>query len=429
MKGKLLSLVVLLFVTVALFGEKPKLMWIDCSANWERFSYPDSIKHYVKRCKDAGITALVLDIKGTSSELNYKSRYAPHKTEWKGFKRADFDYVEAFLVAARENGLKIYGSFNIFAEGHGLFKKGLVYTTKQHWQSMNYLPEKGVVPSSQIEGKAVIFSNPALPEVQEHILNILKETLTLYPLDGIILDRTRYDNITADFSEFSKNEFEKYIGEKVNRFPQDIFEWVKGQDGNYIREEGVHFKKWIEWRASVIYNFFVKARMAVKEVDSSAVFGAYTGAWYPTYYEVGVNWASKDYDASKDFKWATPEYKNYGYAHLLDLYTNGNYYYNVTLEEYRKSEGYHKNETDSELSSGEHLCVEGACIYSRKLLGNNPFLGGIYVEDYKNDSHQFMRAVEMNLKKSDGLMIFDIVHIIRNGWWEELTEAIAKSCE
>ena len=78
MKGKLLSLVVLLFVTVALFGEKPKLMWIDCSANWERFSYPDSIKHYVKRCKDAGITALVLDIKGTSSELNYKSRYAPH---------------------------------------------------------------------------------------------------------------------------------------------------------------------------------------------------------------------------------------------------------------------------------------------------------------------------------------------------------------
>ena len=23
-------------------GVKPKLMWLDCSANWVRFSYPDS---------------------------------------------------------------------------------------------------------------------------------------------------------------------------------------------------------------------------------------------------------------------------------------------------------------------------------------------------------------------------------------------------
>ncbi|GAE86251.1 hypothetical protein JCM10512_4748 [Bacteroides reticulotermitis JCM 10512] len=30
----------------------------------------------------------------------------------------------------------------------------------------------------------------------------------------------------------------------------------------------------------------------------------------------------------------------------------------------------------------------------------------------------------MNLKESDGVMIFDIVHIIRNGWWTELKEAL-----
>ena len=33
----------------------------------------------------------------------------------------------------------------------------------------------------------------------------------------------------------------------------------------------------------------------------------------------------------------------------------------------------------------------------------------------------------MNLKESYGVMIFDIVHIIRNGWWDELKEALAEA--
>ena len=49
---------------------------------------------------------------------------------------------------------------------------------------------------------------------------------------------------------------------------------------------------------------------------------------------------------------------------------------------------------------------------------------GLYVEDYKRDVNQFQKAVRMNLKESDGVMIFDIVHIIRNGWWDELKEAL-----
>ena len=58
-----------------------------------------------------------------------------------------------------------------------------------------------------------------------------------------------------------------------------------------------------------------------------------------------------------------------------------------------------------------------------------PFFGGMYVEDYKRDVEQFKRAVKMNLKESDGLMIFDIVHIINRNWWQPLTDAIAESGE
>lgn len=404
---------------------KPKLMWLDCSANWERFSYPDSIKYYVEKCKEVGMTALVLDVKGTSSEVVYPSDIAPQKKEWKGFTRPDFDFIGTFIDQAHKNGLEIYASFNTFAEGTGVFKRGLLYSEHPEWQSLNYLPGKGITPTLDIEGKLVLFTNPALPEVQDHQIAIFKEVATKFDFDGIILDRGRYDNIQSDFSDFSRKEFEKYSGQSVERFPEDIYEWVEDGNGGYKRVDGLLFKKWIEWRASVIYNFFKRAKSEVKAVDPDIKFGAYTGAWYPSYYEVGVNWASNTYDASQDFEWATPEYKNYGYAELLDIYTNGNYYWNVTIDEYRKSSGKHMNETDSQLSEGDHLCVEGGCRYSRKLLANMPFSGGIYVEDYKKDTTQFKRAVQMNLCESDGLMIFDIVHIINRGWWGELQRAIA----
>ena len=77
------------------------------------------------------------------------------------------------------------------------------------------------------------------------------------------------------------------------------------------------------------------------------------------------------------------------------------------------------------MSKGDHLSVEGGCHYSRRLLGGRPFFGGMYVEDYKRDTTRFKRAVEMNLRESDGLMVFDIVHIINRDWWGPLQRAVS----
>ncbi|MCS3313494.1 hypothetical protein NXX38_16975 [Bacteroides sp. BFG-637] len=57
---------------------------------------------------------------------------------------------------------------------------------------------------------------------------------------------------------------------------------------------------------------------------------------------MGVTWASRTYDVHRDFHWATPNYKNYGIAELLDFYTIGNHYWNVSLDDYYKSSGRHK---------------------------------------------------------------------------------------
>ena len=255
------------------------------------------------------MTALVLDVKGTSSEVVYPSEYAPRLKEWKGVRRPDFDFIGTFTDAAHASGMEIYGSFNTFAEGNGVFRRGLLYDGRPEWQAVNYLPGRGLVPQLEIPGKKVLFVNPALPEVQEHEIALFKEAARKYDLDGILLDRARYDNIQSDFSDFSREAFERYIGRKLERFPEDIYAWEEDGAGGWKRTDGPWFKKWIEWRASVIHGFFARTREELKAVKPGLKFGAYTGAWYPSYFEVGVNWASREYDPSQEYAWATPDMK------------------------------------------------------------------------------------------------------------------------
>jgi hypothetical protein len=55
-------------------------------------------------------------------------------------------------------------------------------------------------------------------------------------------------------------------------------------------------------------------------------------------------------------------------------------------------------------------------------------IGSIYVEQYLGDFTPFRPAVEQALKSTDGVMIFDIVHLNKHKLWDEL-EAAMKSVE
>ena len=209
----------------------------------------------------------------------------------------------------------------------------------------------------------------------------------------------------------------------------DIYEWKKDANGKADYIPGKFFNKWIEWRAKNIYDFMSLARQSVKSVNPNISFGTYTGAWYPSYFEVGVNWASNQYDPSKDFKWATPEYKNFGYAELLDLYATGNYYTNVTMEEYLKANNIVINETDSKGATGTWYCVEGSCQKIRGILHDRKFMGGILVDQFYDNRPQLSRTIAMNLQASDGLMVFDIVHIIRKNLWKEVEDGFEMAAD
>jgi uncharacterized lipoprotein YddW (UPF0748 family) len=400
----------------------PKLMWIDATANIERFNNKDTIDFYLEKLKDLGFTDIVVDMRPISGHLLYESEYAPLLTEWKGKEIIyTFDYLGYYIEKAHNLGLKAQVSLNTFVAGHNYTDEGPIYEGgKSDWATIVYPPSEEVqfIPITEQKNKYSAMVNPVNEEYQEYILNIFREIVTKYPkLDGIILDRVRYDGFTADFSELSRQKFEEYLGKKLDVFPDDIYRWKKDELGNFYPERGQYFLQWFEWRASVIYKFMAKAREVIKEVNPEITFGTYTGAWYPSYFEVGVNFASKNYDPSVDYDWASPQYKEYGYAELLDLYTVGNYYTTITIEDYQKENPEVKNETDMWGQKSIWYCVEGSNKNLKTILNGNKFYGGILADQFYDNPEGLTESIKMNLATSDGLMIFDIVHIITKDMW------------
>ncbi len=402
-------------------------MWVDCEANYARMSTPDSIRYYVNRLHQEGFTDLVIDVKSIMGETLYKSDIAPYMGEWEGVTRPEeYDMLGHFIEEGHKLGMGVYGSLNIFCGGHNDFDRGIIYGDKAHWQSQVLTPE-GVRPISSQKQNYNGMLNPANPEVQAYQLDILKEFAERYPeVDGIIFDRVRYDDITSDFSDLSRSLFEEWYGQPVENFPSDILYWEKEAEKDVWRE-GPLFKKWIEWRASVIKHFVEQAHTELKAINPNLQIGDYTGAWYPTYYYVGVNWASEEFDPSTCFEWATPEYKQTGYADLLDIYMTGLYYTLVKKSEVDNALGVVGQRSEAGMTNEQSYwyCIEGGAEWAKRLTcGKVPVIGSIYVEQYQGDEAQFTRAVAEALRSTDGLMIFDLVHIVNRDWWEALDRGI-----
>lgn len=405
---------------------KRAMMWFDGEANFRRFSCADSIDYYLEKVARLGFTDVAVDVRPITGEVFFDTPHAPRMREWQGFTRPDsLDYLGRFIATAHRLGLKVQATLNCFVAGHNYFDRGQIYDSHPEWATTVYTPE-GMKPITEQKQKYSAMVNPLDTAFRTHIKAVLTDLVRAYPqLDGVILDRVRYDGIEADFSPLSRSAFERWLGRKVGRWPADVFSWKKGGDRKWHVSRGRLFKQWVEWRSSVIRDAMADLRSTVKAARPDISFGTYTGAWYPSYYEVGVNFADPSYDPSRDYDWATPQYKATGYMPLLDLYTTGNYYTDITAQEAALNTRGVKNETDSETQRGTWYSVEGSCRKLRSILGGHSFLGGLLVDQLYGEPSKLSRAIEMNLRESDGLMVFDICHLIaRPELWKEVEKGM-----
>ncbi len=264
--------------------------------------------------------------------------------------------------------------------------------------------ESRMEPSS--EHSIFAFVNPADPTVWNYELAVIHEIVTRYDVDGIVLDRTRYQDLSEDFSTLSRAGFEKFLGHPVAHWPDDIYTYAPS--GYWVtRRFGPLYKAWLGFRAHTILAFTRAARQLVHTLRPRVAVGMYVGAWYPVYYDEGVNWASPDVRAP--YAWIGDDWVRAGLSPLLDYLMIGIYYRPVTMWEAMRQ---HDSPT---------ISIQGGAALGLSLVhGDTPLLGALLVSLYNDDPGRLTRAVRMSDSLTRGTMVFDLIYLNNGNLWQAL---------
>ena len=406
--------------------QKPRVLWIEAGASSEYyFESEQNIINDCKRIKEAGFTEIVVDVRPTSGDVLFKSTVAPELRQiakWSDYghkytpREATFDYLETFIKAGHKAGLKVNAGVNMMVGGWwsaSAGPEGMVYDhpERKEWCAVDWLKDGTLV--NHADNQEVIggrFLDPANPQVQSFLIQMLKDLAQYKHLDGIVLDRCRYDDYAMDagFTKAAYEGFTQYLGREPERWPA----LSHGPGHVFIDWDPDELDvKWLTYRCKVIHDFVAQAADEVHTTAPKLKFGVYVGAWFSEYYRSGVNWTSPKYDLAKEektFWWATPEYQAAGFADIFDFMLIGAY-----------------GAADRIHGDGEWSMEGFAKLARKRLCGDVPFAIGPDIGNGKGFEKGGREDVlpeicETLLNEADGLFIFDLCHIRKYNYWDSL---------
>lgn len=410
--------VILIYITIgfAQSRERVSVLWVDPLKSIDGLMSQSAIGQLLRQVSRSGFQAVALGVKANNGYVLYNSKVAPKLIEWKGKTLpSDLDIIRSFIDQARAMDLQVYALFPVLAEGDMVGRTGTLYTEHPDWQADVYVVENEtpqIIPITQWGYGAVAFASPLNTAVQNYQVRLLKELLEEYSFDGVVFDKLRFSGIEADFSEQARTLFESSHG-KVEWWPEDVLSW-QYNNNQWEVVPGKLFNDWLEFRASAIKALLISLVKAAKEADSSVPIANFVGAWYPTYYEYGVNWASQSYSSEED--WATDAYMAAAIADQTDYTVVGCFFPRITIQS-----------ADS-VQADWWMSVEGSATLAMQVVNNaTPVYGAILAEQFKGNPAGFTRALELAMNLTDGLYVTDASHLKSNNFWNEVRKVLVKT--
>ena len=405
---------------------KPRYVWVDAAAN---FTYYANDAAYIaedcKRIAEMGFTDIVLDVRPTSGDVLFASSVAPPCLKCAAWvngryrwveRTATFDYLATFIEAGHAAGLRVNAGINTMVGGYhsAIGDVGMLYDhpERKSWGAVDNLAG-GLTNTMDDADTGPRFLDPANAEVQEFLLTLLGELASYEGLDGIVLDRCRYDdyNLDAGYTDAAKEAFTTYLGDEPSAWPV----MPKGQ--TYVSSNPSTLQcNWLTFRCKVIHDFIAKAADKVHEVNKDVRFGVYVGAWFSDYYRSGVNWTSEKYDLKKNessYKWVPTNYQKTGFADLLDF---------IFLGAYAGTGSIH--------GSTEWTMEGFAKLGAKRFCGVVPFAAGPDIGNatgFENGKQEALLPdiVMTMLSACDGgMFIFDLCHIRMFDYWDAFQTGI-----
>lgn len=199
---------------------------MDWPASFDMATQKEQYIQYLELFRQYNINAVVVQIRPTADAF-YASSFEPWSEFIAGGRGVNpgYDVLRFMIDEAHKRGLEFHAWMNPFriTNNAGTFKPVPGYVSDDHpeW-AMKY-------------GNLLMF-RPALPEVREHFLNVIRELITKYDVDGIHFDDYFYPypstgleiDDAADYAKYGKgySNIEDFRRGNVNEMIEAIHKLV-----------------------------------------------------------------------------------------------------------------------------------------------------------------------------------------------------------
>ncbi|MEL6440456.1 MAG: family 10 glycosylhydrolase [Cyanobacteria bacterium J06621_8] len=163
------------------------------------------------------------------------------------------DPLGEIIIEAHQRNIKVipwleYG----FAASH-LPNGGEILQQYPHWRGVEY-------GGTTARHGGLTWMNAFHPEVQQFILALITEILTLYDVDGIQgCDRLPASTVTAGYDDYTVQQYQSAVGKPPPQNCQD--------------------RHWLQWRADCLTDFLATMYRQVKAIKPKAIFSLSPGVY------------------------------------------------------------------------------------------------------------------------------------------------------
>ncbi len=258
-----LSLAPMACRTTGRVAERPsrrviKAVWVT---RWD-YKKPGDIRTIMENCRGAGFNTVLFQVRGNGTAF-YRSKLEPWADELGG-RDPGFDPLKVACKEAHKRGLAIHAWVNVMPGWRGdkpPRNPRQLYHARADWF---WRDEHG-----RREPLGWYNSlNPCYPEVRRYLVDVMREVVAGYPIDGLHLDYIRFPNEWNDAYP---------RGARVPDYPRDprTLAMFRRETGRTPARDP---QLWKQWRADKVTKLVDGIRRMMKSVKPSAKLSAAIGA-------------------------------------------------------------------------------------------------------------------------------------------------------
>lgn len=157
-----------------------------------------------------------------------------------------FDPLKIWIEEAHKRDIKVHIWFQSFYVGNTPPANKSILSVKPKWGNKIKLEYKNAAPTRSKSEHNGYFLDPANPEVQEFLIELVEEIIVKYNPDGINLDYIRYpqaisktENGNWGYTEYARNDFNAIYSIDPIKLKKDDKKWKYWE--NYRRERITNF--------------------------------------------------------------------------------------------------------------------------------------------------------------------------------------------